>query len=159
MHIENNCMITLSYRIESEHEMAVPYPKGPFRMQVLVGYDRLLPALEEALLGMSEGDHTCVVVPPEALFGAMDEEVVTSVPLDKLVDPSGLKVGHIHHIMDENSSLKPFRVVEIGPESVLADFNHRLSSHPIRFNIRIEEVRWATLDEIKQVLQPVTSTH
>jgi FKBP-type peptidyl-prolyl cis-trans isomerase 2 len=145
--------------MDPEHQAPYPYPKGAFVMQVLVGYDRLPPALEEVLLGKEEGERAKVVLTPETLLGRADATAPTAVPLGEIVDPGELRVGQIHHIMDESSSLQPFRVVEIDQDHVMADFSQPLAQHPVPFDISIEEVRWATLDEITRALKPVVSSH
>ena len=155
MRIQKNCMVTFSYRLLPTSEPAPPAPEGPFKMQILVGHDRLPPTLEQELLGLSAGDRIDLELPADAWFGFPSEATVTRLPLSAVVAPGAPQVGQVHHIMDENSSLKPFRLVAIEGDRVLADFNPDSPGSSLRLGITIESVRWASIDELKRVLQPV----
>ncbi len=144
-------MVALSYQIEPDDQAAFPFPRGPFRMNVITGHDRLLPALEKAIMGRQAGDTITVDVPPDELFGEVEQDRVRRLSLDQVVDPQMLKPGSIHHIMDPGSKLKPFRVVSVEGDQVVADFNHPLAGRPVLFRVTIEKIRWATLDEIKKI--------
>lgn len=155
MRIQKNCMVTLSYRLLPGSEADPPAAEGPFRMQAPVGYDRLPPALEQELLGLIAGDRLDLELPADAWLGFANEATLTRLPLSAVVAPGALQVGQVHHIMDENSSLKPFRLVAIEGDRVLADFSPDSPGSPLHLEITIESVRWASLDELKRVLQPV----
>lgn len=154
MQIRDNCMVSLRYRIQSESGEALPYPEGPFRMEVLIGHDRLLPALEDAIRGHEEGDRVKALLPPEAVFGRADENGITSIAMSDIVDPGSLEVGDIHHVMDEDSALRPFKILEIHEGRVIADFNHPLADRSLIFQIEIDRVRWATMEELRKALSP-----
>jgi FKBP-type peptidyl-prolyl cis-trans isomerase SlyD len=143
-------MVVLTYTIQSNAEAAFPLPRGPFQLQVLIGHEKLPRALEAALLGREEGEAFTVETSADEFFGAFDQDAVVELSLEDIQDPgaSPLEVGSTHHVM-EGDRLKPFRVMAVNDDTVVADFNHPLAGRTLVFQVRIDEVRWAELEEIK----------
>lgn len=151
MRAQRHCVVTFQYWIEPVDPEPFPYPRGPYRMEVLLGEGRLPPSLEQLLLGMEAGERTDVTLEPGAMFGPLRDDAVTEVPRSDVVEEGDrLQVGAVCHLMDEKRRLRPFRVRALGPNTVLADFNHPLAGRRLRLRVTMESVRWAALEEIKQ---------
>jgi FKBP-type peptidyl-prolyl cis-trans isomerase 2 len=65
-----NTHVVIKYTVRFE-ENAVPEEKlNVYRANLLIGYDRIIPAIEEKLLGTKEGDIFEIVIPKGQYLGA-----------------------------------------------------------------------------------------
>ncbi len=149
MKVQPHCSVTLHYTLEPMDEDPFPYPTGPFRMECLVGHERLPPPIEQAVLGLQEGEQVEVVLKPGELVEDPSSGRPVPVPVDKIAEEGPHPEGAVRHIMDEARRLQPFRVVKQDEAIVWADFSHPFAGRAFRLRIRVENVRWATLEEIK----------
>lgn len=156
MKVQPHCAVTLSYTVEPADEGPFPFPTGPFRMECLVGHGRLLPPLERAVLGLEEGEYVEVVLKPGEFVQDVACGRIIPVPVEAVAEKGPHPQGSIRHMMDEARRLQPFRVVKQDGGVVWADFSHPFSGRPFRFRIRVEKVRWATLEEIKNAAHDAT---
>lgn len=153
MKVQPHCSVTLSYTLEPSDTGPFPFPKGPFRMECLVGHRVLPPSLEQAILGLEEGDSVEVLLSPGEFIADPSSEGLVPLPVENIAEQGPHPQGSIRHIMDDARRLRPFRVVKQDGALVWADFSHPLSGRSFRFQIRVEKVRWATLEEIKNALR------
>lgn len=149
MKVQPHCSVTLSYTLKPEDDDPFPFPTGPFRMECLVGHGRLLPPLEQAILSKDEGEEVEVVLKPGEFVEDAPCGRIVPVPVEAIAEGGPHPEGSIRHMMDEARRLQPFRVIKQDGAVVWADFSHPFSGRSFRFRIRVEKVRWATLEEIK----------
>ncbi|SHF98228.1 FKBP-type peptidyl-prolyl cis-trans isomerase SlyD [Desulfacinum infernum DSM 9756] len=153
MKIQPNTMITVRYTLEPVGSEAFPYPKGPYRMEALVGHGRLLPGLEEALMGAEEGAAVEVVLDPQDFAGEVGAEA--HIAREDVVEEGPLEVGAVRHTMDENRCLRPFRILAVEGDRLRVSFGHPFAGKPFLFRVVVEKVRWASLEEIRAARTPV----
>jgi len=153
MKVQPHCSVTLTYTLEPSDAGPFPFPKGPFRMEALVGHHVLVPSLEEAILGLEEGDDVEVILSSDEFVGATSQENPVPLPVESIAEHGPHPEGAIRHIMDPQRRLKPFRVVKHDGSVVWADFSHPFSGRSFRLRIHVEKVRWATLEEIKNAVR------
>lgn len=149
MKVQLHCAVTLSYTVKPGDEEPFPFPTGPFRMECLVGHGRLLPPLERAIMGLDEGDQVEVDLKPGQFVEDASPRRPVPVPVDNIAEEGPHPEGSIRHLMDEARRLQPFRVVKHDGAVVWADFSHPFAGRSFRLRVRVEKVRWATLEEIK----------
>ncbi len=118
-------------------------------MECLVGHGVLLPFLEEAILGLEEGDSVDVLLPSGAFGNDPSLQGLVLLPVQSIAEEGPHEVGAIRHIMDDQRRLQPFRVVKQDEGIVWADFSHPFAERSFLFRVHVEKVRWATLEEIK----------
>ncbi len=153
MKIQPNTMVTVRYTMEPVGDEAFPYPKGPFRMEALVGHGRLLPGLERALMGATEGAALEVVLEPEDFAGGAGGDAY--LLREDVVEEGPLEVGAVRHTMDENRCLRPFRILAVDGDRLRVDFSHPFAGRAFRFRVVVERVRWASLEELRAARTPV----
>jgi FKBP-type peptidyl-prolyl cis-trans isomerase SlyD len=103
------------------------------------GQGELLPALERALLGLTAGHQTRVVVPPEDAFGAVDPAAEAEVDKAKL-PAEALRVGATVMAKDPWGQSRPVRVKAVRERTVLLDYNHPLAGKTLTFDVRVLSV-------------------
>lgn len=100
---------------------------------VIVGEGWVLRGVDEALVGMEEGEERVVEIPPEKAFGLRDPEKVKILPARELtkrgiVPRVGMKVE-----VDGRTGV----VKSVGGGRVTLDFNHPLAGHFIVYELKV----------------------
>ena len=101
------------------------------------GQRQLLPALEQALMGMKAGDRKHVEFKPEEGFGTYDPGKRRTVARDQL--PKEAKVGDVY----ESAHGQPFMVESLSDQNAVVDFNHPLAGKLVVFDVQVLKVERA----------------
>lgn len=149
MQIEDGKVVTFHYSLADEqgnHIESSGDGDGD-AMAYLHGHGNIVPGVEEALAGRSAGDTLSVTVPPEKGYGPRNEAAVQRVPKKHLVRPGRLAAGQIVSV---NTSQGPrtATVLKVGHFNVDLDLNHPMAGRTLVFDIRVEDVREATAEEL-----------
>jgi len=109
-------------------------------LEFKVGEGKVIKGIEEAVLGMNEGEKKTVTVPQEKAYGSHKSDMVIQIPRSRLpndLEPSVGQLLEVHH-PDGNSSV--VTVTEVSDDSVTLDANHPLAGKELTFDIEIMEV-------------------
>ena len=113
-------------------------------VEVEIGSGKVVPGLEDALLGMNAGEKRVVMVPPERGYGPHDAEGVQPVPVGAFSEQvDSLEVGQV---VEGELNGTPFvaRVAEMRADEVVLDFNHPLAGKVLRFVVDLVDVEPAS---------------
>lgn len=161
MIVEDHNVVTLSYELreagpegEILEVMNVHYP-----FKFFCGGDQLLPAFEEQLLGLREGDVFEFILPPDLAYGNFDTEQVLDIPRDVFEeeDKGGLEnlliEGNFILLTDEEGEQFNGKILSWDDDLVKVDFNHAMAGKTLHFKGVVLHIRKATVDELihKQV--------
>ncbi len=126
--------------IESSKEHGEP-------MTVLVGSQEIIPALEEKMMGMGEGERRDITLTAEEAYGPRADELIQSVPRHLFGDLE-LKEGML---LEASTPEGPIRmtVLKVGEDEVVVDMNHPLAGKDLVFEIEVLNVREATPEELE----------
>jgi FKBP-type peptidyl-prolyl cis-trans isomerase 2 len=97
------------------------------------GQGQILPALEQALLGLAIEDTKRVTLAPADAYGEVNQEAFQEIPLDQI--PEEARV--VGTILGAQGYDGPIRVHEVDEEFVILDFNNPLAGKTLTFDIRI----------------------
>jgi len=141
------CMlVTMEYTIRTSHpngeESVLPDQACSF----VYGVDVQLPSVESAIQNLQPGDRVTVYVPPEELYGHLDDDLIRDLPREDYKEPR-LKEGKIYREM-KKKCLVQFLVKELRDDVIVADFNDPRAGTSAEFDILIKEVREATKSEM-----------
>lgn len=119
----------------------------------LFGIGGLLPSFKANLAGLKIGDNFSFILNRDEAYGLPSEENI--IRLDKKVfevdgqfDEAVVKIGEIIPMEDEEGYPLSGKVLEVGDDSVLVDFNHPLAGLNLYFEGKILDVREATKEEL-----------
>jgi FKBP-type peptidyl-prolyl cis-trans isomerase 2 len=82
------------------------------------GEEEIIPALDDALMGMKPGEHKRVELQPEEAFGPYDEQKIIEIRRDML--PPTARTGSIYQIFDG----QPMTVVALADDRAVVHLNH-----------------------------------
>ena len=149
--IEPDCVVTM------RHIMKTRLPDGKVKnrpeetTEFIYGVDSQVPTVEKTLLGASPGDIFHLHVPPVELYGEHDPALVREIPRGGLVKQR-LKQGHYYRQM-KKGGLVSFKILELRPTTVLADFNEPMAGISVDMDIEVVDVRPASTEEIEAAFE------
>ncbi|AOY92908.1 peptidylprolyl isomerase [Cupriavidus sp. USMAA2-4] len=139
--VQADSFLTLHYSISLENgtEIVSTFEDKPATL--LLGQGQMAPTLEQALLGMAEGDRTTYRLAPEHGFGPRNPELLQRVSLATLRENSSFEEDYAPGDLVEFNAPGGGKYAgvlkEIGPTSALFDFNHPLAGQTILFDVQL----------------------
>ena len=157
MAVRNDYM-TVAYRLyvredDEEEEMLVEMctKDKPFRFITHLGC--VLPAFEEAMESLQQGDEFNIVIPKDKAYGEVKDELMFDVPKDVFCingkfDEKNIYEGNIIPLEDNDGQPFSATVIEVKADAVTLDLNHPRAGQDLHFLGTVVEKREATSDEI-----------
>ncbi|GAB6011976.1 FKBP-type peptidyl-prolyl cis-trans isomerase [Viscerimonas tarda] len=159
MKISQNKFVSLTYDLnvgegEDRELMERATPENP--LEFIFGTNSMLPAFEEKVDNLSEGDNFSFTLTPEQAYGEYDDEHVVDLPkdifeVDGKIDDTVVFEGNIVPMMDADGNRLNGSVVAIKDEVVTMDFNHPLAGETLNFTGKVLTVRDASAEEIAAI--------
>jgi|AntRauTorcE11898_2_1112593.scaffolds.fasta_scaffold03590_3 FKBP-type peptidyl-prolyl cis-trans isomerase SlyD len=106
-------------------------------LEFRVGEGHVIPGLDEAVQGMTEGEEQTVVLEPEAAYGAVDESAIVTVPRDEIEDRSNT-IAEVGELVESETGEFGW-ITSVDEGTVTVDFNHELAGERVEFEIRLLE--------------------
>jgi FKBP-type peptidyl-prolyl cis-trans isomerase 2 len=143
-------VVTLDYTVRIASGDVLDSTGGCGPLAVLHGSGQLFPALEDRIVGMRAGETREFTIPPDEAYGAWVPELVRSMPRDRLPPELALEVGEEYRVRAPDGKTLRFRLLEIGPHEVLADFNAPQAGQTLTATVTVLAVREPTPDEARR---------
>ena len=115
-------------------------------MSFIFGVDRQVPSLEKAMEGCRVGDRLSITIPAQEIYGDYDPTLTKEIPRKGLIKQR-LKEGQYYRQMKQGC-LVSFKVLELKPKTVVADFNEPLAGISVSMELEILAVKDASNAEI-----------
>ena len=157
MTVSDNKVVAITYDLsvtdENQQKVLVESAEAAEPMVFLFGHSGLPEEFENQLQGKNAGDAFVFSLTPEQAYGDYDQQAVVEIPkqvfeIDGQLDPQMLEPGNFLPMADNEGNQMQAKVLEVGPENVLMDFNHPLAGMVMHFDGQVQEVRDATPDEL-----------
>lgn len=116
---------------------------------VIVGAGFLLPALEEAIIGLDVGDNKKMTLEPEQAFGERNPELIQLFPMKEFKKQGITPVPG----MTINSSGYPGKILTVSGGRVKVDFNNPLAGKALDYDITITEIIEDNEERVKSVIE------
>ena len=133
----NGCKVVVHYTGTLEDGTVFDSSLDGEPMAFVLGAGEIITGFENAVLGLTTGESTTVVISPEDGYGDYSEDRLLSVPEDHL--PEDVDVGSMLQANTPAGSMV-FTVKEIEAGTALLDGNHPLAGKTLRFEIAIINV-------------------
>ena len=147
MTIGKNTTVTIDYSLYDDGGNFLEDTKESGAVVYLHGTGFLLPPLEEALSGKSEGDEVTVPLTVGEAYGDRDESLVFQVPREDFENPEFIQIGEqvrVHH----GTGGGIMRVTAVEDERITLDGNHPLAGKGLVFSFTIRGVRRTSQEDI-----------
>jgi len=114
--------------------------EGREPLEFTVGSGQIIPGLDKALPGMSEGDTKRVTAVAEEAYGPRNPDAMQAVPRDQIPADIPLDLGTRLNMQTPQGQQVPVTVTEVTEESVTLDANHPLAGKDLTFEIELVSV-------------------
>jgi FKBP-type peptidyl-prolyl cis-trans isomerase 2 len=112
--------------------------RDPFEFNV--GDGRLIPAFENAVVGMSPGETKEVKIEADQAYGPYHKELVQAVDKSYFPENMDVQVGLQFKVKHTDDQTIVFKVVKIEGEKITLDANHPLAGQDLLFDIELMEI-------------------
>lgn len=147
--VADDMVVGLAYTLRLEGGELVDSSEGQEPLTFLQGHGQVVDGLEQALYGMALGEEKDIIVAPEDGYGEVDDSAFEEVPLSAFPKDIELEPGMELLVEDQTGQEFQVYVAEVGPNSVLLDFNHPLAGETLYFHVRVDSLRPATAEELE----------
>ncbi|QKK03284.1 MAG: peptidylprolyl isomerase [Pseudomonadota bacterium] len=149
MQIANNTVVSIDYTLTGDDGQVIDSSEGREPLVYLHGHQNIIPGLEKAIEGKTEGDELEVAVEPEEGYGPYRDELVQAVPREAFAGVDKVEPG-MSFRAESNAGPMTVVVREVGDDTVTVDGNHMLAGQVLKFSVAVRSVREATETEIQQ---------
>jgi len=149
MQISQDTVVSIDYTLTGDDGQVIDTSEGREPLVYLHGHQNIIPGLEKAIEGASEGDELDVAVQPEEGYGPYRDELVQDVPRDAFAGVDKVEPG-MSFRAESNAGPMTVVVREVGDDTVTVDGNHVLAGMVLNFKVAIKDIREATEAEIQQ---------
>ena len=145
--VKPNCAVTLTYKMKTLLPDDTVKEERQEVVEFILGIERQPPTLETAVDGLCVGDRVSVRIPGSEIYGEHDPGLVTEIPKKGLI-AQRLREGRFYRQM-KKGSLVSFKVLEIRPDTVLADFNRPMAGVSVLLDGEVTGIREVSEQDIK----------
>ena len=116
---------------------------------IVLGGNHLLPAIEEAIIGLEEGETKHVEVDCDNAFGPRDPKMIQLVPMREFKKQGMTPVPGMR-IQSEGSTGK---ILTVNGGRVKVDFNHELAGKDLIYDVEVTEIIDDEEEKIKSMIE------
>ena len=143
-----NSVVGIEYEVkEAGTSEVVDTNKGAEPLEFITGKGHVIPGLENALVGMAEGESGDIMVKAVDAYGEVNPEAKQTLPMEQF-EGVDLKEGMTLYGQGENGETVQVTVVSFDDKEVNIDFNHPLAGKDLMFSVTVVSLREATEDEV-----------
>jgi len=155
--ITRDKFVSLTYTITDENNDIVERIDMP--VNYIHGRDsQIIEKIEKTLEGCAKGDEISVELNPEEGFGEHQPELTFTDDLEN-VPHEFRHIGAEVEFQNDKGESRMFRVCRIEDGKLTVDGNHPFAGKVITYNVKVNEVRDATPDEIAHSAAQMPSLH
>jgi FKBP-type peptidyl-prolyl cis-trans isomerase SlyD len=149
MIISKNLVVSFDYTLTDENKQVLDSSSGSGPLSYLHGYENIIPGLEKALEGKTEGDAFTVTVPAAEAYGERDEHFVANIPLDQFEDIDVVEAGMQFQAETPDGEQQIVTVTKVANGMATIDANHPLAGMDLTFEVKVVSIKEATAEEIE----------
>ncbi|MBI5534964.1 MAG: peptidylprolyl isomerase [Deltaproteobacteria bacterium] len=145
MKIQNNSFVAVQYTLTLDSGEVADKSEPNEPLCFLQGAGMILPGFEKNLDGLEVGQSVKFTVEAEDGYGKRSDEMIIEVPRSRFPDDVELKPG----MMFAGPGGRSFSVAEVAGDTVKVDANHPLAGERLHFDVKVQEVREATEEDLE----------
>ncbi|HTV97432.1 MAG TPA: peptidylprolyl isomerase [Steroidobacteraceae bacterium] len=148
MDIAADSVVLIHYTLKDDGGKVLDSSSGGDPLAYIQGHGNLVPGLEKALEGKTDGSRLAVTLSPAEGYGARSEALVQRVPKRTLQRSGEIRKGMQFRAQTEQG-LRVFTVTAVTGDMVTLDGNHPLADQTLHFEVEVIGVRSATAEELE----------
>ena len=137
--IGKNSVVTLNYTLTDDAGKVLDSSDGSKPMMYLHGSGQIVPGLEKALVGKTEGDALKVRVEPAEAYGEVIPNGVKTIERAAFEGVDVVEVGMAFQAQAPDGSAQHIMVTKVEGDNVTIDINHPLAGVALNFDVKIVE--------------------
>jgi len=147
MQISKHKVVSIDYTLTNDDGEVLDSSKGQEPLAYIHGIGFMIPGLENALEGKSEGDSLSVTVEPKDGYGERDDELVKVVERSMFGDIEKLEEG-MQFQAESDDGVEVVTITAVEGDKVTVDGNHPMADVTLNFEVKIVDVREASKEEL-----------
>lgn len=148
MKVAKNTVVSIHYTLTAEDGSVIDTSSGQEPLSYLAGCGNIIPGLDNALMGLEVGDSKNVVVAPEEGYGAIEDDLIQTLPRSMFTGIEEIEVGMEFETQNTEGESMFVIVTGVNDTEVTVDGNHELAGRVLKFDVSVEGVREASDEEI-----------
>lgn len=140
MVVEPGKEVHLEYTLRLEDDFEMESNVGGQPLVFRPGEGKIIPGLDQGLLGMRVGETKEIVVMPQEGYGLMKLELWREVPLEQVPEEARRPGAQVSGA-DPSGRTVQARVLEVKEKTVLLDFNHPLAGKILKFSVKVLDIK------------------
>jgi FKBP-type peptidyl-prolyl cis-trans isomerase SlyD len=146
--IGENTVVSMHYKLTDNAGEVLDSSEGAQPLNYLHGAGNIIPGLERALVGKTEGDSLQVEIKPEDAYGEVQPDMIQVVPRAAFQGVESIEPGMAFEARGDGGAAQRIVVKEVSGDEITVDANHPLAGVELNFDVQIVNVRAATEEEI-----------
>mgnify|MGYP001304288416 CR=1 FL=1 len=138
---KNGDTVAIEYVAKTDNKIIFDSKTQIEPLEITIGRNDIIPAFENSLIGMQEGDSKVLEVDSNNAFGPYLEELITRIDRSELPKDLHLEVGMQLQVQPPQSDPLLVEVLEFNDNFVLLDANHPLAGKDLTFEIKLLKVK------------------
>ena len=145
---KEKCVVGIEYEVkEAGTDVVSDSNLGQKPLEFIAGKGQIIPGLENALVGMEEGENGDIMVKAVDAYGERNAEALQTLPIDQFAGVD-LVEGMTLYGQDDSGQSTQVIVQSFDDKEATIDFNHPLAGKDLMFSVKVVSVRQTTLDEM-----------
>lgn len=132
--------VRVHYTGQLDDETVFQTSTGREPLEFTIGEERIIPALENSVIGMKPGDAKTVKITAEEAFGPYREDLVRKVERSQFPADFEPQVGQRLNLSEAGGREIAVTVTNASESSVTLDANHPLAGEDLVFNLELVEI-------------------
>lgn len=149
MQAKADTVVSIDYTLKGNDGEVIDTSEGREPLAYLHGHGNIIPGLEKALEGKSEGEEVQVTVDPEEGYGPHRQELVQQVSMEAFAGIDEVEPGMKFNAESAQGPLV-VKVTKVEGEQVTIDANHDLAGQELNFDVTVRDIREASPEELEQ---------
>lgn len=132
-------IVKVHYRAKTTNEIIFD-SKNLEPLMLTIGKNEVIPAFENALIGMKQGESKTISVVANEAFGPYQKELVSKIDKSQMPPNVDLKVGQVLQFQEPDGNLIVVTVIALDDKTATFDANHPLAGKDLTFEIELLEI-------------------
>lgn len=147
MQVAKGKVVSIHYTLKNNGGDVLDSSDGREPLAYIQGSGHIIPGLEKSLEGKKAGDKLKAVINPEEAYGPKQETLIKQVALSDFQEKDEVKVGAQFQVQLPDG-MQVVTITKVVNNDVTIDMNHPLAGVELHFDVKVENVRNATEEEL-----------